>query len=148
MHPPFPRCSNQTNEKCYILEARLLTLKLLRNFSFYNLWNISYHIHLQTMLPFQPVVEFTAWFQWQMLQYCAKVMETKFGEFRSLFSQNFDCQTRFRAKFQGNIARYFRATNEKSLFRKFAEAKFCAGTNKLMSNETKQQIIYGKVTEM
>ena len=28
----------------------------------------------------------------------------------------------------------------KSLFRKFAEAKICAATNKLMSNEIKQQI--------
>jgi len=94
------------------------------------------------------------------LQYCAKVMQTKFGKFRSLFSRKFSseisreiscekfhCQTIFRAKFQGNIARYFRRTNEKSLFRKFAEAKFCAATIKLMSNKMKQ-FKYGKVTEM
>ena len=52
----------------------------------------------------------------------------------------------FRTKFQGNIARYFRRTNEKSLFRKFAEAKFRMATNKLMSNKMKQ-FKYGKVAK-
>ena len=98
-----------------------------------------------------------------LVQYCAKVMQTKFGEFRSSYLANFraqfrvklrkisgekfQCQTIFRAKFQGNIARYFRRTNEKSPFRNFAEAKFRAATNKLMSNKMKQ-FKYGKVTEM
>ena len=35
----------------------------------------------------------------------------------------------------------------RSLFRKFTQAKFCASTNKLMSNKMKQ-IKYEKVTEM
>ena len=32
------------------------------------------------------------------------------------FVLNYHCQTIFRAKFQGNIAQYFRRTNEKLLF--------------------------------
>ena len=75
-------------------------------------------------------------------------MQTKFSKFRSLHvltncrvkfrkisCEKFHCQAIFRAKFQGNIARYFRRTNEKSPFRKFAEAKFCVATNKLMSSK-------------
>ena len=53
-------------------------------------------------------------------------------KFRKILGEKFHCQTIFRAKFQGNIARYFRRANKKSLFRKFAEAKFRAATNKLM----------------
>ena len=54
-------------------------------------------------------------------------------KFRKISCEKFHCQTIFRAKFQGNIARYFRRTNEQSLFRKFAEAKFRAATNKLIA---------------
>ena len=50
----------------------------------------------------------------------------KYGKFSC---ENYHCQTIFRAKFR-NIAQYFRRTNEKSLFRKFAEAS----TNKLITN--------------
>ena len=56
-------------------------------------------------------------------------------EFCKISSEKFHCQTIFQAKFLGNIARYFRRANEKSLFRKFAEAKFRTATNKLMSKK-------------
>ena len=70
------------------------------------------------------------------------------------FVRNYHCQTIFRAKFQGNIAQYFRRTNEKLLFWKFAEAKFRAATNKLITNVSlsavkhtcKQTKIYSMLT--
>ena len=68
------------------------------------------------------------------IQYCAKVMQTKFDKFRSLFSrtfernvakfraissEKFDLETILHATFCGNIARYFGRSNEKLLLRKF-----------------------------
>ena len=64
-------------------------------------------------------------------------------KFRKISCETFHYQTIFRAKFQGNIVRYFRRANKKSPKRNFG-----APINKLMSNEMKQQIIYGNVTEM
>ena len=68
--------------------------------------------------------------------------------FREISCKKFSCETIFLTKFKGNIARYFRRTNEKSQFRKFTEVKFHVATNKLMPNEMKKQIKYEKVKEM
>ena len=75
------------------------------------------------------------------IQYCAKVMQTKFDEFRSLFSQTFERNfTQFRAKSIA-LKRYF----DRTIFRKvkqkipiaqkLAEAKIRAATvNKNLSD--------------
>ena len=81
---------------------------------------------------------------WQILFFFLVNFRAKVRvKFRKISCEKFHCQTIFRAKFQGNIARYFRRANKKPPKRNFG-----APTNKLMSNEMKQQIIYGKVTEM
>ena len=81
---------------------------------------------------------------WQILFFFLVNFRAKVRvKFRKISCEKFHCQTIFRAKFQGNIAGYFRRANKKPPKRNFG-----APTNKLMSNEMKQQIIYGKVTEM
>ena len=62
-----------------------------------------------------------------ILQYCANVIPIKyFAKFRA---KSFTAKRYF--------AQYFRRANEKSIFPKFAEAKFSVTTNKLRSNEIK-----------
>ena len=69
-----------------------------------------------------------------IVQYCAKVVALPNfrGRFHTKFctisSEKFHLETIFRATFRGNIAQYFRRSNEKSLLRKFAEAKICVAT--------------------
>ena len=69
-----------------------------------------------------------------IVQYCAKVValpnfRARFlAKFCTISSKKFHLETIFRATFRGNIAQYFGRSNEKSLLRKFAEAKLCVAT--------------------
>ena len=50
------------------------------------------------------------------------------ANFRAMSSEKFHLQTIFPVIFRRNIARYFERSNEKSLLRKFAEAKIRTAT--------------------